>query len=54
VYLFGLNAFFSHNIPRYNQPMLPVLAVLFSMSLCRVLPHRQTARSHPASVRKKH
>lgn len=33
VYLFGLNAFFSHNIPRYNQPALPLLAVLFTMSI---------------------
>ncbi len=32
-YLFGLNSLVSHNIPRYNQPALPILAVLFVMSL---------------------
>jgi hypothetical protein len=33
MYLFGLNSLISHNIPRYNQPILPLLVVLFAMSV---------------------
>ena len=46
VYLFGLNSFFSHNIPRYNQPALPLLAVLFSMSLELILRRRRLTKVH--------
>ena len=27
LYLYGVNSFFTHNIPRYNQPLIPVLIV---------------------------
>ena len=35
LYLYGINSFVTHNIPRYNQPIIPVLAValLFAASL---------------------
>ena len=27
LYLYGVNSFFTHSIPRYNQPLIPVLIV---------------------------
>lgn len=28
IYLYGLNSFITHNLPRYNQPLIPVLVVV--------------------------
>ncbi len=53
VYLFGLNSFFSHNIPRYNQPILPLLAVLFTMSVCRLLKRDTDTGARPIPPKKK-
>ena len=36
IYLFGMNAFFSHSLPRYNQPLIPLLAVLFMTAINQI------------------
>lgn len=36
MYLYGMNAFFSHSLPRYNQPLIPVLAILFVLAASRI------------------
>lgn len=45
MYLYGMNAFFSHSLPRYNQPLIPVLAVLFSVSLYSFLNRKKDINS---------
>ena len=33
MYLFGINAFFSHSLARYNQPLIPLYAVMLLVAL---------------------
>jgi len=36
-YLFFLNAAITHNIPRYNQPLIPLFAVLFLLMIHQLI-----------------
>ena len=46
MYLYGMNSFFTHGLPRYNQPLIPVLAVLLSVSLWAFLNRKKEQRNY--------
>ncbi len=33
MYLYGINVFFTHSLPRYNQPLIPVLAAMIPIAM---------------------
>jgi len=49
MYLYGMNSFFTHGLARYNQPLIPVLAVLLTAALYSF----RTCRNKTGTVQKK-
>lgn len=40
LYLFGIQSFFTHNLPRYNMPLIPILVATFLISMHRIARNR--------------
>lgn len=48
IYLYGMNSFFTHNIPRYTQPNIPIFVVILLTAVHLFITQRQ----HQAGSRK--